>query len=127
MQHPQQFSNAPGSANYAASYDPDHPIAFTAVEGPVKEEAFWPFGPTDEPNDTSGPFGSFGGLSGEETGGSAFMIEEGPVQELALRDRIVGILAAITRALVTIAMFHYLWLSFGNSLYARMVSTNTNG
>ena len=55
------------------------------------------------------------------------MIEEGPVQKLQLRDRIVGILAAITRALVMIAMFHYLWLSLGNSLYARMVSTNTNG
>ena len=71
MQHPHQFSNANGSANYVASYDPDQPVSFTAVEGPVEQEAFWPFGPTDESDDTSGLFGSFGGLSQEETGGPA--------------------------------------------------------
>ena len=84
------------------------------MEGLVEQGAFWPFGPIHEPDDTSGLFGSFGGPSGEETGGLAFIIEEAPVQELELRGRIVGILAAIARALVMMAMLHYLWLSFGN-------------
>ena len=53
MPHPQQFSNSNGSANYVASCDPNHPISFTAVEGPVEQKAFWPFGPIDDPGDTS--------------------------------------------------------------------------
>ena len=48
------------------------------VEAPTEEETFRPFGPTDEPVDTSGLFGSFGGISGEETGDSLFMVEEEP-------------------------------------------------
>ena len=70
-----------GNANYAANYI-DHPISFTAVEAPTEEEAFWPFGPTDEPADTSGLFGSFGGVSGEETDDSLFVVENEPAQQL---------------------------------------------
>ena len=96
------------------------------MEAPTEEEAFWPFGPTDEPFDTSGLFGSFGGVSGEETDDSLFMVEEEPAQQLGFREHIVGGLTAMTRALVMVAILHYLWLSFGNSLYARMVK-NTYG
>ena len=52
------------SANYAASYI-NRPISFTAVEAPTEEEAFGPFGPTDEPVDTSGLFVSIGGVREE--------------------------------------------------------------
>ena len=99
---------------------------FTAVEAPTEEEAFWPFGPTDEPVDTSGLFGSFGGVSGEETDDSLFMVEEEPAQKLGFREHIVGGLTAMAHALVMAAILQYLWLSFGNSLYARTVK-NTYG
>ena len=96
------------------------------MKGSVEQEAFRSFGPIDEPYDTTGLFGSFGGLSGEETGRSAYMIDEGPVQELELCGRTVGVLAAIARALVMMAMLQYLWLSFGSPFYSRMVSMNNN-
>ena len=54
------------------------------------------------------------------------MFEEEPAQPLGFREHIVGGLTAMTRALVMVAILHYLWLSFGNSLYARMVK-NTYG
>ena len=95
------------------------------MEGLVEHEPFWPFGPIDEPDDTRELFGSFSGVSGGETRDSAFTIEKGPVRELELRGRIAVILAAISRALVVMAMNHYLRLSFGNPLYPRMVLTNT--
>ena len=66
----------------------------------MEEETLWPFGPTDEPVDTSGLIGSFGGISGEETGDSLFMVEQEPAQQLGFRARIVGGLTAMTRALV---------------------------
>ena len=84
------------------------------MEAPTKEEEFWPFGPTDEPVDPSGLFGSFGGVSEEETDDSRFMVEEEPAQKLGFRKRIVVALTAMTRALVMMAILHYLWLSFGN-------------
>ena len=123
-QHGVGSANA-GNANYAANYI-DHPISFITVEAPTEEGAFWPFGPTDEPVDTSGLFGYFGDVSGEETGDSLFMAEEEPAHQLGFREHIVGGLTAITRALVMVAILHYLWLSFGNSLYARMAK-NTHG
>ena len=89
IQHDVGSANT-GNANYAANYI-DHPISFTAVEAPTEEEAFWPFGPTDEPFDTSGLFGSFGGVSGEETDDSLFMVEEEPAQQLGFREHIVGV------------------------------------
>ena len=55
------------------------------------------------------------------------MSEEGPLQGLEVRSSIVGVLAANTRARVMMAILYYLWLSFGNPLYARMVSMNTSG
>ena len=96
------------------------------MEAPTEEGAFYPFGPTDEPVAPSGLFGSFGGLSGEETDNSVFMIEQEPAQQLGFREHIVGDLTSITRALVMVATLHYLWLSFGNFLYARIVN-NTYG
>ena len=96
-----------GNANYAANYI-GHPISFTAVEAPTEEEASWPFGSTDEPFDTSGLFGSFGGVSGEETDDSLFMAEGEPTQQLGFREHIVGGLTAMTRALVMVAILHYL-------------------
>ena len=103
----------------------DNPISFTVVEAPMEQEAFWPFGPTHEPVDTSGLFESFGGVSGEDTDDSLFMVEEEPAQQLGFREHIVGGLTAMARAMM-VAIFHYLWLSFGNSLYARMIK-NTYG
>ena len=74
------------------------------MEAPTEEEAFWPFGPTDEPVVTSGLFGSFGDVS-EETDDSLFMVEEEPTQQLGFREHIVGGLTAMTRALVMVAIF----------------------
>ena len=76
--------------------------------------------------DTSGLFGSFGGVSGEETDDSLFMAEEEPTQQLRFREHIVGELTGMTCALVMVPILHYMWLSFGNSLYTRMVK-NTYG
>ena len=81
-----------GNVNYSANYI-DHPISFAVVEAPT-EEAYWPFGPTDEPVDTSGLCGSFGRVNGEETGDSLFMVEEEPTRQLRFRERIVGGLTA---------------------------------
>ena len=92
------------------------------MEAPTEEKAFSPFGPTDEPVDTSGLFESFGGVNGGETDDSFFMVEEEPAQQLGFREHIAGGLTAITRALVMVAILHYLWLSFGNSFHARMVN-----
>ena len=118
-QHGVGSANA-GNANYFANYT-DHAISFTAVEAPTEEEAFWPFGFTDELVDTSGLFRFFGGASGEKTDDSFFMVEEEPTQQLVLREHIVGGLTPTTRALVVVAILHCRWLSFGNSLYTRMV------
>ena len=54
------------------------------------------------------------------------MVEEEPAQQLEFREHIVGGLTVMTRALVMVAILHYLWLLFGNSRYARMVK-NTYG
>ena len=89
-------------------------------------EAFWQFGPTDEPADTSRLSRSLGGVSREETDDSLFVVEEEPAQQLGFREHIVGGLTAMTRALVMVAILHYLWRSFGNSLYAGLVN-NTCG
>lgn len=95
------------------------------VEAPTEEEAFWQFGPINKSVDTSGLFRSYDGISGEETGDSLIMVEKEWAQQLGFREQFVGGLAAMTRALVVVAMLHYLWLSFGNSLYA-VVVTNTS-
>ena len=49
------------------------------------------------------------------------MVEAEPAQQLGFREHIVGGLTAMTRAPVMVAILHHMWLSFGNSLYARMV------
>ena len=105
-----------GTENYI-----DHPISFTAVEAPTEEEAFWPFGLTNEPVDTSRLFGSFGDVSGEEIGDSLFMVEEEPAQQLVFREHIVGGLSTTISVVVMVAILHYVWLSFGNSIYARII------
>ena len=104
-----------GNAKYAAIYI-GHPISLTAVEASTEEEAFWPFGPTDEPVDTSVLIGFFGGVRGEEADDLLPMIEEEPTKQLGFREHIVGELTAITRALTVVAILHYLWISFGSSL-----------
>ena len=80
IRHGDGSANA-GNANYAAIYI-EHPVSFTAVEAPTEEEAFWPFGPTDEPVDTSGLIGFFGGVRGEEADDSLLMVEEKPTKQL---------------------------------------------
>ena len=45
----------------------------------------------DEPVDTSGLFESFGGVSGEKTDDSLFMVEEEPPQQVGFREHIVGV------------------------------------
>lgn len=82
-----------------SGYDLEHLLSFTAVEAPTEAEAFWLFGPTTEPVDTRRLFGGFGGVTDEEAGGSAFIVEGGPVQERGLRQRITGRLAAMIRVL----------------------------
>ena len=106
-QHGVSTANA-GDANYAASHYIDHTVSFTTVEVPTEEETFWSFGPTDEPIDTSGMFGPFGGVSGEVTDDSLFMVVEEPAQELGFREHIVDGLTAMNRALVIVAILHYL-------------------
>ena len=78
-------------------------ILFAAVEVPtrdelLKEQSFWPFGPTDEAAalfDISGLFSGFGGATSENTGSSTFEIKEGPIQGLGLWNHITGGLAVI--------------------------------
>ena len=101
-----------GTEDYVGSNYINHPVSLTAVEAPTEEEQFRPFGPTDEPVDTSGLFGSIGGVSGAVTGDSLFMVEEEPAQQLRFREHIVGVLTTMTRALVMVAILHHLWLSF---------------
>ena len=43
----------------------------------------------DVPTDTNGLFGAFGGVTGEKTGSAAFIVEEGSVRGLGLRDRMI--------------------------------------
>ena len=107
-------------ANDAGSHCIDYLNSFTAVRAPTEGEEFWPFGPTDEPADTTGLFGSFGGVSGEKTGDSP-MLKEEPAQRLGFREHIFGGLTSMTHALVMVANIHSLWLSFGNSLHARVI------
>ena len=79
-------------------------ISFAAVEvsareEPLKEQSFWPFGPTGEAVasfDTSGLFSGFEGATKENTGSSTFEIKGGPIQGLGLWNHITGGLAAIT-------------------------------
>ena len=40
---------------------------------------------------------------------------------MRFREHIVGELTALTRTLVMVTILHYLWLQFGNSLYARVI------
>ena len=141
-----------GSA-ICASQDPDYQFVFTAsdsapgsnLEGqgisfaavevptrhePTKEQGFRPFGSTDEPVasfDTSGWFNGSGGGNGEETEGSTFEIEEGPVRRLGLWSHITDTLTTLARALVVAVMLHYFWLTLGSFPHNRVASTNTNG
>lgn len=57
--------------------------------------------------DIRGLFGCLDGLSGEETT-TTFMPQKGPALELGLRERIIGVLAAVIRVLVMVAMLHYM-------------------
>ena len=64
----------------------------------LKEDSFWPFGPTGEAVvsfDTNVFFSDFGGATSENTGSSTFEIEEGPIQGLGLWNHITGGLPAI--------------------------------
>ena len=141
-----------GSAS-CASQDPDYQFVFTAsdstpgsnLEGqglsfaavevpirhePTKEQGFGPFGSTDEPVasfDTSGWFNASRGANGEETEGSTFEIEEGPVRRLGLWSHIHDTLTTVARALVMAVMLHYVWLTLDSFPHNRVASTNTNG
>lgn len=72
----------------------------------MEKGSFWQLGLTDETVDASGLSRYFGGVSGEETGGSVFTVKEGTLQKLELRGRIIRDLAAMTRAPVMVAMLH---------------------
>ena len=97
-------------------------ISFAAVEvptrhEPTKEQGFGPFGSTDGPVasfDISGWFNGFGGANSEETEGSTFENEEGPVQRLGLWRHIIDTLTMSTRALVMAVMLHYFWPTLGS-------------
>ena len=110
-------------------------ISFAAVEvptrdEPTKEQGFGPFGPTDEPVasfDTSGWFSGSGGANSEETEGSIFEIEEGPIRRLGLWSYIFDTLTSLARHLVMAFLLHYAWFTFDSSLTNRVASTNTNG
>ena len=54
------------------------------------------------------------------------MVEEEPAQQLGFRKHIVGGLTTTISVVVMVAILHYLWLSFGNSLCTRTVK-NTYG
>ena len=102
-------------------------ISFAAVEiptsdEPTKEQGFGPFGLPVTWFDTSGGFSGSGGTNSEETEGSTFEVEEGPVQRVGLWSYIIDILKTLARALVMVVLLHYVWPTFG-SLYM----TNTNG
>lgn len=45
-----------GNETTAASHYINDPIAYTALEAPTEQDEFGPFGPTNEPIDTSGLF-----------------------------------------------------------------------
>lgn len=114
-------------------YGSDCPcISFTAVGAPAEEDQAWPFGPTDKPAASLGHsargdgtagisrlFEAFGGITGEESGGAAFMAEGGTV---GLRGRINGVLAAVVCALAMVVVAHDMWPSMTSSLYGRVVS-----
>ena len=110
-------------------------ISFAAVEvptrhEPTKEQGFGPFGSTHEPVasfDTSGWFDGSGGANGEETEGSTFEFEEGPVRRLGLWSHITDTLTTLARALVMAVMLHYFWLTLGSFPHNRVASTYTNG
>ena len=110
-------------------------ISFAAVEIPTRDEptkkhGFGPFRPTDEQVvsfDTSGWLSGSGGTNSEETERSIFEIEEGPIRMLELWSHIIDTLTTLARALVMVVLLHYVWLTFGSSLYNRVASTNTNG
>ena len=74
-------------------------------------------------NHTSGLFGAFVGVSGKETGGSLSMVEGEPAFQLRSREHIVGGFTAMTCALVMVDFLRCPWLSYGNSLYARIAKT----
>lgn len=64
--------------------------------------------PGDGTADTGWMPGALGGFTSQETGGTAFMVEEGP---LGLRGRINGVLTAVVHALTAAVVMHDLWLS----------------
>ena len=109
-------------------------MSFAAVEVPTRDEptkvqGFWPFGPTSEPVASFDPSEWFivsGGANSEETEGSTFEIKEGPVQRLGLWSHIINTLTTLARALVMAVLLHYVWPTFGSSLYNQVASTNTN-
>ena len=122
--------------DHSPGCDPEHPCtSLTAEEALTQKEEPWPFGPTDEPvasfghsasgnipTDTSGLFEAFGGVTGDKTDSAAFLVEKRPVRGLGLQDRITGGLASMIRALAIVTMIQYMWLSFGSSRYAQVVS-----
>ena len=70
----------------------------------------WPFGPKDEPvasSDSSGLFGAFGGVTGEETDSLTFTVGEQPVEGTGLLKRVtVGLVTMIRYAtMVAVASF----------------------
>ena len=107
----------------------DEPVASFDTSG-LFSGSFGLFGSIDEPVasfDTSGLFSGSGGANSEETEGSAFEIEEGPVRRLGLWSHIVDTLTTLARALETaVLLHHYVWTTFGSTLHNRVESTNTN-
>lgn len=81
------------------------------VGTPTEEKDFWLFGPIDE------PVKSCSGVTGKETVGSAFTIEEGPVGEVGLLRRITGGLVITIHPMTEVATIHYLWLMSRSSFF----------
>lgn len=109
------------------------------MEAAKEEEAYLPFGPTDKPvasfgylpsgddsTNSSGLLGGFSGVTDEETDSLEIMVERGPVQGLWLRENVNGVLVAMIRGLVMLAMIHYMWLLFGSSFCTRIVVSTTS-
>lgn len=91
------------------------------MKGPKKEEDFWPFGPTAE------PVKKIGDVTGEETCGLAFTVEEGLVGILELWRRTLGSLVTLIRSLEVVATINHLWLVFTSLGFVAVAPLNTGG
>lgn len=94
------------------------PSSFTTVEAPIEKEGFWPFGPTDKQVEL------FDGAIGEETGGSAYRAEKGPVGGVKLWRHITRGFAATIYPLAVVEIIHYMLLISCSSFFAATVPSN---